>query len=73
MVVWGSGSAKSSGETRNNFWNLWNSTKPSRAHHRFPDWFSSNGLIRSEMASRALKIRDRTVPIGQFMASDISS
>jgi hypothetical protein len=42
-------------------------------HQRFPDWFSSSGLTFSEIASRALNMRDLTVPIGQFMASDISS
>jgi radical SAM superfamily enzyme len=42
-------------------------------YQRLPLWFSSKGLTFCEIASRALKIRERTVPIGQFMASDISS
>ena len=45
-----------------------------RTHYqRLPDWFSSKGLILEEIASRALKMRERTVPIGQFMTSEISS
>ena len=42
-------------------------------HHRLPDWFSSRGRTFAEMASRARKIRDRTVPMGQSMAVAISS
>jgi hypothetical protein len=34
---------------------------------------SSKGLILAEMASRARKIRDRTVPMGQSIATEISS
>jgi hypothetical protein len=34
---------------------------------------SSSGRNRAAIASRALKIRDRTVPIGQFMMLAISS
>ncbi len=33
----------------------------------------SSGLTLAEIASRARKIRERTVPIGQFMTSAISS
>jgi hypothetical protein len=43
------------------------------AYQRLPLWFSSKGLTFWEIASRALKIRDRTVPMGQSMASEISS
>jgi hypothetical protein len=43
------------------------------AYQRLPDWLSSRGLTFAEMASRARKIRERTVPIGQFMTSAISS
>ena len=43
------------------------------AYHRLPDWFSSNGLTLAETASRARKMRERTVPIGQFMVAAISS
>ena len=42
-------------------------------HQRLPDWFSSMGLTLAEIASRARKIRERTVPIGQFITSAISS
>ena len=42
-------------------------------HQRLPDWFSSRGLTFAEIASRARKIRERTVPIGQFITSAISS
>lgn len=42
-------------------------------HQRFPDCRSSKGLTLAEMASRARNIRERTVPIGQSMASAISS
>ena len=45
----------------------------SPAYQRLPDWLSSKGLTLAEIASRARKIRDRTVPIGQFMTSAISS
>jgi hypothetical protein len=38
-----------------------------------PERFSSKGLTRADIASRARKIRDRTVPMGQFMAAAISS
>jgi hypothetical protein len=31
------------------------------------------GLTLPDMVSRARKIRDRTVPMGQFIASEISS
>ena len=34
---------------------------------------SRSGLNRSAMASRALKMRDLTVPMGQFMIAAISS
>ena len=43
------------------------------SHHRLPLWRSSKGLTLAEIASRARKIRERTVPIGQFMAAAISS
>lgn len=42
-------------------------------YQRLPDWLSSSGLTLAEMASRARKIRERTVPIGQSMTSAISS
>ena len=42
-------------------------------YQRFPSLASMCGRRRSAMASRARKIRERTVPIGQFMASAISS
>ncbi len=42
-------------------------------HHRLPDWFSSNGRTRADIASRARKIRDRTVPMGHSIAVAISS
>ena len=42
-------------------------------YQRLPDWLSSKGLTLAEIASRARKIRDRTVPIGQLMTSAISS
>ena len=42
-------------------------------HQRLPDWLSSMGLIRAEIASRARKIRERTVPMGQAMAWAMSS
>ena len=35
--------------------------------------WSSSGFMRASMASRARKIRERTVPIGQSMRSAISS
>jgi hypothetical protein len=42
-------------------------------HHRSPSRVSSSGRSRAAIASRALKIRERTVPIGQFMSWAISS
>ena len=42
-------------------------------YQRLPDCLSSKGLTRCEMASRARKIRERTVPMGQSMAAAISS
>jgi len=42
-------------------------------YQRLPDWLSSSGLTLAEMASRARKIRERTVPMGQSMTSAISS
>jgi hypothetical protein len=35
--------------------------------------FSNKGFNFNEMVSRALKIRERTVPIGQFITVAISS
>ena len=55
MVVWGSGSAKSSGETRNNFWNLWKfnqavASSPPLSGLVFKQWFDPfrNGFPSSE-------------------------
>lgn len=55
MVVWGSGSAKSSGETRNNFWNLWKfnqavANSPPLSGLVFKQWFDPfrNGFPSSE-------------------------
>ncbi len=42
-------------------------------YQRLPVWRSSIGLTRAEIASRARKMRERTVPIGQAMACAISS
>ena len=42
-------------------------------YQRSPSRVSSSGRSRAAMASRALKIRERTVPIGQFISSAISS
>jgi len=42
-------------------------------HQRSPSRVPSKGRSRVAIASRALKIRDRTVPIGQFINSAISS
>jgi len=42
-------------------------------YHRSPSRVSSSGRSRAAIASRALKIRDRTVPMGQFISSAISS
>ena len=43
------------------------------SYHRLSDAVSSNGLSFSAIASRARKILLRTVPIGQCIASAISS
>jgi hypothetical protein len=42
-------------------------------YQRLPAWLSSSGLTLADMASRARKIRERTVPMGQFMTTEISS
>ena len=44
-----------------------------KPHQRSPSRVSSSGRSRVAIASRARKIRDRTVPIGQFISSAISS
>ena len=44
-----------------------------QTYQRLPVWFSSKGLTFCEIASRALKMRERTVPIGQLMTAEISS
>ncbi len=66
------------GQGRNKFLSLClvhhiTSPHPAGAYQRLPDWFSSMGLTLAEIASRARKIRERTVPIGQFITSAISS
>ena len=48
-------------------------TLPFTFYQRLPDWFSSMGLTFADIASRARKILERTVPIGQFITSAISS
>ena len=42
-------------------------------YQRVPSRVSSKGRSRAAMASRARKMRERTVPMGQFMTSAISS
>ena len=43
------------------------------AYQRLPPCLSSMGLMRADMASLALKIRDLTVPIGQAIVDAMSS
>lgn len=43
------------------------------SYQRLPVCLSNRGFTLAEMASRARKIRDRTVPIGQAMVKAISS
>lgn len=46
---------------------------PNVIYQRSPSRVSKRGLRREAMASRARKMRDRTVPMGQFITSEISS
>ena len=46
---------------------------PIHLYQRLPVWWLSKGLTLAEIASRARKIRERTVPIGQFITAAISS
>ena len=43
------------------------------AYQRLPPCLSNMGLMRADMASLALKIRDLTVPIGQAIVDAMSS